>query len=198
MTYYLIIGLELDEEGFDNMSKKVLIISSSLRSNSNSDKMAEEAFRGAKVAGHDVNIISLKNKDLRFCKGCLACQKTRQCVILDDMDRMIEQVKEADVLIFVSPIYYNGMSGQLKTFLDRCNPLYVQDYKFREVYLLTTSAEEGEDVYQRAASGINGWVKCFKEAKFKGVFNGGGVNAPGEIKSQADILKRAYAIGHNI
>ena len=53
-------------------------------------------------------------------------------------------------------------------------------------------------MYQRAASGINGWVKCFKEAKFKGVFNGGGVNAPGEIKSQADILKRAYAIGHNI
>lgn len=56
------------------MSKKVLIISSSLRGGSNSECLARECERGAKDAGHDVQFISLKGKELKFCIGCLSCQ----------------------------------------------------------------------------------------------------------------------------
>ena len=55
------------------MSKKVLIISSSLRGGSNSECLARECERGAKDAGHDVQFISLKGKELKFCIGCLSC-----------------------------------------------------------------------------------------------------------------------------
>ena len=61
--------------------KKILIISTSLRSQSNSHAMAEEFAKGAEAAGNEVELISLRDKEIKFCKGCLACQKTGKCVI---------------------------------------------------------------------------------------------------------------------
>ena len=67
------------------MKKNVLVISTSLRQQSNSDALAEAFMRGAEEAGHEVKKISLRGKDIRFCRGCLSCQNTGQCVIKDDM-----------------------------------------------------------------------------------------------------------------
>ena len=55
------------------MAKKVLIISSSLRAGSNSEILARECEKGAKAAGHEVEFISLKDKEIKFCIGCLSC-----------------------------------------------------------------------------------------------------------------------------
>ena len=108
---------------------KVLVISTSLRAKSNSDIMTECLVKGAKAAGHEVEQISLKGKELKFCIGCLACQKTQKCVLKDDAVWIAEKVKNADTLVFATPIYYYEMSGQMKTLLDRLNPLYPSDYK---------------------------------------------------------------------
>ena len=102
--------------------KKVLIISSSLRRGSNSDALAEAFARGAAEAGNEVEQVSLKGKDLRFCMGCLACQKTQKCVIADDAPAIVEKMYAADAIAFATPIYYYELSGQLKTLLDRSNP----------------------------------------------------------------------------
>ena len=102
---------------------KVLVIATSLRAKSNSDILTENLIRGARDAGHEVERISLKGKNLKFCIGCLACQTTQQCVLKDDAVWITEKVKNADTLVFATPIYYYGMSGQMKTLLDRMNPL---------------------------------------------------------------------------
>ena len=65
--------------------KKILVISSSLRHDSNSDALAEAFAKGAAEAGNEVESITLKGKNLHFCTGCLACQKTQKCVIADDI-----------------------------------------------------------------------------------------------------------------
>ena len=144
---------------------KVLVITTSLRARSNSDRLAEELIRGAADAGHDVERISLKGKEIRFCIGCLACQKTQKCVLKDDAVRIAEKVKEAETLVFVTPIYYYEMSGQMKTLLDRMNPLYPSDYKFRKVYMLSVAAEDEDYVPEKAVSGLQGWVDCFEKAE---------------------------------
>lgn len=59
------------------MPKKVLIITASLRPNSNSDALAVAFARGAQAAGHTVDTVSLKGKRLAFCQGCLSCQRTQ-------------------------------------------------------------------------------------------------------------------------
>lgn len=178
--------------------KKVVIVSSSPRKNGNSEILANESAKGAKDAGNEVEVLLLRDKTVNFCRGCLACQKLLKCVIKDDMAEMIEKVKNADVLIFATPIYYYEMSGQLKTFLDRCNPIYPQEYAFRDVYLLSSSAEEGQEPAKRAVSGLKGWIECFEKAKFAGVFNAGGVTALNDVLKNAEMLKVAYDMGKNV
>ena len=73
------------------MAKKVLIISTSLRGGSNSDILAKECEKGAKEAGHEVEYISLKGKDIKFCIGCLNCQTKGICVLKDDVAEIMKR-----------------------------------------------------------------------------------------------------------
>jgi len=179
------------------MSKKVLVISSSLRKNANSEQLALSFAEGARAAGNEAEFISLRDKAIRFCIGCFACQKTQRCFMHDDADAIREKMLHADVLVFATPIYYYEMSGALKTMLDRANPLFPSDYQFREVYALATAAENEEYVPQKAFSGIEGWVECFEKAKLAGTLFCGGVTDIGEIKDNP-ILQKAYDMGSKI
>ena len=177
--------------------KKVLIISSSLRKNANSEQLAASFANGAKAAGNKTEIISLRGKEIKFCIGCFVCQKTKRCFMHDDADVIREKMLHADVLVFATPIYYYEMSGALKTMLDRANPLYPSDYQFRDVYAIATAAENEEYVPQRAFSGIEGWVDCFDKAKLVGTLFCGGVTDIGEISENAK-LQEAFDMGKNI
>ncbi len=177
---------------------KVLVITTSLRQKSNSDLLAQHMIAGAKDAGHDVAEISLKGKALRFCIGCLACQKTQKCVLRDDAVTIADAVKDADTLVFVTPIYYYEMSGQMKTLLDRLNPLYTTDYRFRKVYMLSVAAEEEDFVPEKAVSGLQGWVDCFEKAALADTLFCGGITGPGEAAAQQTALDRAYQFGKGL
>lgn len=176
---------------------KVVVISTSLRAHSNSDALANEFIRGAQDAGHDVEKISLVDKNIQFCKGCLACQKLGKCVIKDDVNDIMAKVLNADVVVWATPIYYYEMSGQMKTLIDRMNAMYSQDYKFRDVYMLTTAAEDEEFVPKRAEAGLTGWIDCYPESRLAGTLFCGGVNDPRDIEGNAK-LQAAYEMGGKI
>ncbi len=177
---------------------RVLVITTSLRAGSNSEILAERLIAGAKDAGHEAEHVSLKGKEVKFCVGCLACQKTQKCVLKDDAAEIAEKVKNADTLVFVTPIYYYGMCGQMKTLLDRLNPLYPSDYRFRKVYLLTTAAEDEANVPEKAVSGLQGWVDCFEKAALAGTLFCGGITDPGEASGKKDAQDQAYQFGKAI
>lgn len=177
---------------------KVLVITTSLRAGSNSDTLAERLATGAKDAGHEVETISLKGKKIGFCIGCFACQKTLRCFQKDDADRIAEKVKDADSLVFVTPVYYYEMSGQMKTLLDRMNPLYPSDYRFRRVYMLSCAADNGAYTPEKAVNGMKGWVDCFEKAKLVDSLFVGGVNEVGDAAKNEDALLKAYEFGKSI
>ena len=174
--------------------KKVLIVSTSPRANSNSEALAKAFARGAQEAGHEAELISLRGKTINFCRGCFVCQEKKRCVIRDDADVICQRALNADVLVFATPIYYYEMSGQLKTLLDRLNPLYTTDYAFREVYVMTSAAEDDDYVPNRAESGVDGWVDCFAKARMAGTVFMGGVGAAGEYKNHP-ALEKAREMG---
>ena len=178
--------------------KNILIISTSPRKGSNSEALAEAFAAGAREAGNTVELVSLRGKTVQFCRGCFVCQETQRCVIHDDADALRQKALEADVLVFATPIYYYEMSGQLKTLLDRFNPLFPSDYAFRDVYLMTAAAEDEDFVPQRAKSGLEGWVDCFPKCRYAGSFSGGGLTDSGEAEQNADMLERAYAFGKGL
>ena len=127
-------------------------------------------------------------------EGCLACQKTGSCVIGDDAGEIVEKMLYADVLVFATPIYYYEMSGQMKTMLDRANPLYTADYAYRDVYLLATAADENEHTIDGARKGLEGFIACFERARFAGCVFAGGVDAPGTVKKHS-ALEKAREMG---
>ena len=177
--------------------KKVLIVSTSPRINSNSEALAKAFAKGAQEAGHEAELISLRGKTVNFCRGCFVCQEKQRCVIRDDADEICQKALHADVLVFATPIYYYEMSGQLKTMLDRLNPLFPSDYAFRDVYFLSSAAEDEDYVPQRAVAGLEGWIACFEKARLAGTVFMGGVTASGE-KPDHPALSEAKELGKNI
>lgn len=179
------------------MTKNVLVISTSIRRDSNSDRLAAEFARGAREAGNRVEEISLKDKSIAFCRGCLACQKTQRCVMRDDADLIAQKMLVADIVAFASPIYYYEMCGQMKTLLDRMNPLFSADYAFRDVYMLTCAADNAPQTPERAVSGLTGWIDCFEKASLAGTVFAGGVTDIGEIAGHP-ALQTAYDMGKSV
>ena len=177
--------------------KRVIVISTSLRRGSNSDMLAERFAAGAEDAGHEVEKLTLVGKDIQFCRGCMACQKLGRCVIQDDVNAIMARVLESDVVVWATPIYYYEMSGQMKTLIDRMNAMYEQDYRFRDVYLLTTAAEDETETPKRAEAGLTGWTDCYPKCRLAGTLFCGGVNDAREIEGNPK-LDEAYAMGQRV
>ena len=89
------------------------------------------------------------------------------------------------------------MSGQMKTLIDRMNAMFSLDYKFREVYMLTTAAEDELEVPKRAEAGLTGWIDCYPESHLAGTLFCGGVVAPRTIEGNKK-LQEAYELGKSV
>lgn len=179
------------------MSKKILILSSTPRKNGNSEMLAEAFAKGAAENGNQVEMVYLRDKSYSFCKGCMACLKTGGCVIKDDAAGIVSAMHDADVIAFATPVYYYSVSGQLKTMLDRSNPLYGSDYTFTDVYLLAAAAEEEAETVEGTEKAIQGWTDCFERAELKDVIFAGGVTDAGDVKGHG-ALTAAYEAGKKI
>lgn len=180
------------------MGKTVLIVSSSPRKNGNSETLADAFAKGAREAGHSVETVRLREKQLGFCKGCLTCLKLGRCVIQDDAVEIAAKMHDADVLVFATPVYYYySVCGQLKTMLDRANPLFGSDYAFTEAYLLATAADDGRSTFDGAKKAVQGWADCFSRCTLAGTVFAGGVNGVGEITGRP-ALEQARRMGMGV
>lgn len=179
------------------MGKKVLILSSSPRKGGNSEALAAAFAKGAEEAGNSVETVYLREKQYGFCKGCFACHKLGHCVIRDDAVEIAAKMHDADVLVFATPVYYYSVSGQLKTMLDRANPIYDTDYVFTKAYLLATAAEDEPETVEGTVKAVQGWVDCFERCELAETVFAGGVNDIGGIAGHP-ALENAYRVGKSV
>ena len=107
-------------------------------------------------------------------------------------------MRYADVIVFATPIYSNQMCGSMKTLLDRTNPIFLVNYCFREIYLLTTAAVNDEKVPDGAVAGIQGWIDCFSKSELKVVIRGVGIDDIGDAEKNTRILSMTYEMGRNV
>ena len=108
------------------------------------------------------------------------------------------KVKDAEVIVYTTPIYYYEMYGQMKTLLDRLNPLYSTGYSFRDIYMIATAAENDESTFEKAYNGLQGWADCFEKASLKGIVSGGGIYAANTAASHVDVMKKVYELGKEL
>lgn len=103
------------------MSRKIVILNGSPRPNGNTSALVKAFSEGAREAGHTVTEFFLDRMDIHGCKGCFGghSSKACPCVQQDDMNKIYPAVKECDVIVLASPLYYWNLSGQLRTAIDR-------------------------------------------------------------------------------
>ena len=98
---------------------KIVILEGSPNKHGSSNMLGEEFAKGAKEAGHEISVISAAHSNISPCGGCVACGYDGPCIKKDDMEHIREQILGSDMLVFVTPLYYYGMSAQLKILIDR-------------------------------------------------------------------------------
>ena len=182
------------------MGKKIVLLNGSPRRNGNTAALAKAFTEGAESAGHTVTAFFLDGMSIHGCKGCFGGHSSRACpcVQRDDMDQIYPAVREADVIVLATPLYYWNMSGQLRTAVDRLFALEEGDGNLlrghgRASALLMAAEGHGfEDVglyYDHLMQHL-GWENL-------GHVLAGGNREAGDIQGKPE-LQQAYALGKSI
>ena len=186
---------------------KVLIVKGSPRARGNSALLAEQVAAGARDAGAQVEEVYLHGLDIRPCDGCDFCQGTAEmgCAIEDDMQLLYPKIREADALVYASPVYWFTVSAQLKLFMDRCYALgggteYEADHALAGKRIGIVLTYGGDDVFD---SGAVNAIRTFQDvfnyipAEIVGMVYGCASDA-GEIRRNEAVMARAYELGRKL
>ena len=150
----------------------ILVLSGSPRPKGLSRQMVSAFRQGAEEAGHTVTVFDVCSMDIHGCRACEYCH-TRgngRCIQHDDMQLIYDALKEAELLVLASPIYYHNMSGQLKCAIDR---FYSAAYPDRPEHLRGAAiilASGDRDIYDGALYSFYGDFVGYLELEDKGVF----------------------------
>ena len=174
--------------------KNVLIIYSSPRKKGNTNALCEQFQKGAEAKGQHVDLVRIMEKKIGFCLACDSCMKNGgKCIQKDDMAAILDLYSKADVLVLATPVYFYGISAQLKTFIDRMYPIW-QHLGKKEVYYIV-AAGLGTDVIERSLGDITGFVEHLEEYKIAGKLYAPNMTAPGAVKD-LEVFQEAYAMGY--
>lgn len=98
---------------------KIVVLMGSPNKNGSTSILVKEFQRGAEEAGHKVEGVDVCHADIHPCTGCVACGYEGPCVQKDDVEGIRSKLLSSDMVVFATPLYYYGMSAQLKTVVDR-------------------------------------------------------------------------------
>ncbi|MBQ6439960.1 MAG: flavodoxin family protein [Mogibacterium sp.] len=173
--------------------KNILILSASPRKNGNSDILCHQFMKGAEDAGNQVELISLYDKNIGFCRACYVCFKTGKCVLKDDMAEILDKIQAADVLVVATPTYFLTMNGKLKNTIDRFLPKW-QNLGGHDVYIIITGHDCREGL--KLAGDELTTIFSYLGNEIKGVIWGERVWQKGEVTS-TKAMDEAYQAGVN-
>lgn len=190
--------------------KKILIVQGGGRSKGNTAQLADAFRKGAEDAGHSVETVSLLKKEVKGCIGCNACRYGKPCIQKDSFNEMVPMIKEADLLVFASPLYFWTISSRIKAFLERFYCLAQEDpnpplgryekYPVKDCALLMTSADNFFWTFEQAVSYYQFTMVNYIEFHDKGMLLAGGC---GDTNGKPQIqgtgwLEKAYEFGKTV
>lgn len=179
------------------MPKKVVVLSGSPRKGGNSELLCDQFARGASEAGHQVEKMNIRDKQISYCTACDACQKNGgTCVQKDDMAEVLDKMVSAEVIVLATPVYFYTMNAQMKTVIDRTYARYTA-VSNKEFYFIMTAAVGNKSLLERTLESLRGFTSCLNGAKEKGVIYGTGAWNKGDIK-QSPAMAQAYEMGKNL
>lgn len=137
---------------------KILVLNGSPRAKGNTKQMIEAFRAGAVSAGHEVNVVDVCHKKISGCSACEYCHTKGHgaCARKDDMQEIYTLLENTEMLVLASPIYYHGISGQLKCVVDRFYSVAypAKPKNLKKVAMILSSGDK--DMYDGALFSFNG------------------------------------------
>lgn len=190
------------------MTLKVLGISTSPRTDSNSDHALRKALEGADLAGGQVEYLSLRGKKISPCVECNACYKTGLCRIEDDYQVISKKMLAADRLILATPIYFMTVCAQCKLLIDRCQCLWAHKYVLEKPLIDSKGADRRGMVIAIGGSKSKKMFECVRltmkyffdvlDMSFMGGLFVNQIDDAGEILKHEDALEQAHWYGREL
>ena len=180
------------------MSKRIVILNGSPRRNGNTSTLVKAFTEGAESAGNTVTEFFLDGMDIHGCKGCFGGHSSKECpcVQKDDMAQIYPAVKQCDMVVLATPLYYWNMSGQLRTAIDRLFALedenLLRGHNRASALLMAAEGHGFEDVLTY----YNHLVEHLRWKNLGHVLAGGNMNV-GDIKGKTEI-QAAFDLGKSI
>lgn len=190
--------------------KNILIIQGGGRAGGNTSQLIRSFMNGAEKSGHSVELISLMQNEVRGCLGCNACRYGKPCVQKDAFQRITPKIKNADCIVFASPLYFWTISSRLKAFIERFYCLAEEDaapplgryerYPVKDCALLMTAADDFFWTFEQAVSYYQFALVNYIGFNDKGMVLAGGC---GDTNGRPQIdktrhLAEAYEFGKRI
>ncbi|MCQ2974110.1 MAG: flavodoxin family protein [Bacteroidales bacterium] len=176
---------------------KILILSGSPRNGGNTDLLVEAFFDGAKQ-NNDVEIVSVHDYKILPCIGCNSCFKnaSNSCFQNDKMSLIYNKLSETELLVIASPVYFYGLSSQLKAIIDRCHNPIRNNFKIKKLALFLVGAASLPELFD---SIIKQYELClnFFHLEDAGKILVRGVKDKGDIKN-TNALEEAKKLGERI
>ncbi|MBO7409488.1 MAG: flavodoxin family protein [Candidatus Methanomethylophilaceae archaeon] len=145
---------------------RIIIINGSPRKNGVDAAIAVMISEEFPKKGHSVEVVSICGMRIGGCLGCMACRKTGECVQDDDMKGIISKIRDSDMVVLMSPIYFGAETGQTKVVLDRFTSAFKAERPFGSVkassVLLTCADKNGAAAYDATLRRILFEMKCLK------------------------------------
>jgi multimeric flavodoxin WrbA len=127
---------------------KILSICGSPRKG-NSEAILNRLKQLFEEKGFDNELILLRQKNIERCDGCIEfCNKNLKCHKKDDMPKILEKMRKADVYVFITPNYFKMPSGIFKNFIDRCSILYTaqEDLSKKRAIVIAVGADVTKEI----------------------------------------------------
>jgi multimeric flavodoxin WrbA len=187
---------------------KVLGIYGSPRKMGNSDLLLDSALRGAQEQGADVKKIYARDLKISGCRGCDGCEKSGKCVVQDDMQDIYDLLDDAGVIILSSPIFFYGLTSQIKALIDRGQAMWwrrklsrgsndkKENYGGRG-YLIAVGATRGENLFEGARLTARYFFHALGMSYEGGLFFRG-IESMGAVKENPEVLREAYDFGKKV
>jgi multimeric flavodoxin WrbA len=122
---------------------KVVAFQGSPRAGGNTDILLEATLEPVREAGHELVLFNLNSMAITPCQDCGGCECSGICVINDGMGEIYKAIREADRIILASPVFFYGLSSQVKAMIDRCQSFWCEKYLLKKPLLEGPAGRKG-------------------------------------------------------
>jgi len=184
------------------MVKNVLVIDGSTRINGNTSILVNKIIEGSMNTGVNIKLIELKKKKIADCIGCYQCLKESRCSFQDDMTEMRDEINKAELIVFASPLYWCGVTGLMKTFIDRLffyyHPQNRNLISGKKAIIVTTMNQKNvRHESEVLVEFYNRLLNCLG-VKIVDMFFFSAIMEKGAVMNKSEYLNLAYSIGKKL